>query len=124
MPKVELMNMREFSSVVELSSYTLRYYEKIGLLKHVQRNSSGHRVYTNSDIDWVNFIKRLKDTGMPLVEIQKYASLRDLGIQTVSDRLALLEKHQEHLVDHIRQQNGHLKALEEKISLYKNGKVS
>jgi DNA-binding transcriptional MerR regulator len=124
MPKVALMNMKEFSAEVDLSSYTLRYYEKIGLLKHVQRNSSGHRVYSNRDIDWVNFIKRLKDTGMALAEIQKYASLRDLGVQTVSDRLALLEKHQEHLVDHIRQQNEHLKALEEKISLYKSGKVS
>lgn len=118
------MNMREFSSEVELSSYTLRYYEKIGLLKNVQRNNSGHRVYSNRDIDWVNFIKRLKDTGMALAEIQKYASLRDLGVQTVSDRLTLLEKHHEHLVDHIRQQNEHLRALEEKISLYKNGKMS
>ncbi len=117
------MNMKEFSGVVGLSSYTLRYYEKIGLVKHVRRNSSGHRVYSNRDVDWVNFIKRLKDTGMPLDEIQKYASLRDLGAQTVSDRQELLEKHREYLEKHIRQQNEHLKALEEKINLYKNGKV-
>ena len=91
------MNMREFSDRVELSAYTLRYYEKIGLLKHVQRNTSGHRVYSKKDIDWVKFIKRLKDTGMPLVEIQKYASLRELGTQTVQKRQAILEKHQRNL---------------------------
>jgi len=118
------MNMSEFSNVVELSSYTLRYYEKIGLLKHVQRNSSGHRVYSNKDIDWVSFIKRLKDTGMRLEEIKKYASLRDLGVQTVSDRQELLEKHREHLVEHIREQNEHLQALDVKIGLYKSGKVA
>jgi len=118
------MNMQKFSGVVGLSSYTLRYYEKIGLLKHVQRNSSGHRVYSNRDIDWVNFIKRLKDTGMPLEEIQKYASLRDLGVKTVVDRQELLEIHRENLKEHIRQQNEHLKALEDKIKLYKSGEVS
>lgn len=118
------MNMKKFSGVVGLSSYTLRYYEKIGLLKHVQRNSSGHRVYSDRDIDWVNFIKRLKDIGMPLEEIQKYASLRDLGVKTVVDRQGLLEIHRENLKEHIRQQNEHLKALEDKINLYKNGEVS
>lgn len=118
------MNMKEFSAIVELSSYTLRYYEKIGLLKHVQRNSSGHRIYVSRDIDWVHFIKRLKATGMPLKDIQTYASLRDLGRQTVAARQALLEKHQEHLIEHIRQQNDHLNALNDKINLYKNGKVS
>ncbi|WP_031209955.1 MULTISPECIES: MerR family transcriptional regulator [unclassified Marinobacter] len=118
------MNMREFSDRVELSAYTLRYYEKIGLLKHVQRNTSGHRVYSKKDIDWVKFIKRLKDTGMPLVEIQKYASLRELGTQTVQKRQAILEKHQRNLIEHIRQQNEHLKTLDDKINLYKSGEVS
>ncbi|WP_436323500.1 MerR family transcriptional regulator [Vibrio cidicii] len=118
------MNMQKFSGVVGLSSYTLRYYEKIGLLKHVHRNSSGHRVFSNRDIEWVSFIKRLKDTGMPLEEIQNYASLRDLGANTVVDRQKLLEIHRENLKEHIRQQNEHLKALEDKINLYKKGKVS
>lgn len=118
------MNMKKFSDLVGLSSYTLRYYEKIGLLKHVQRNSSGHRVYSNRDIDWINFIKRLKETGMPLEEIQKYASLRDTGAQTRADRQALLEKHREKLKQHIQQQVEHLDALEVKIDLYKSGKVS
>ncbi|EJC6797614.1 MerR family transcriptional regulator [Vibrio parahaemolyticus] len=117
------MNMKEFSSAVGLSSYTLRYYEKIGLLKHVHRNNSGHRVYTHRDIDWVNFIKRLKETGMPLEEIQEYASLRELGSQTTADRQKLLEVHRDNLIEHIRQQNEHLKRLEEKIDLYKSGKV-
>lgn len=44
---------------------------KIGLLQHVQRNSSGHRDYTNKDLQWIEFVNRLKDTGMPLAEIQQ-----------------------------------------------------
>ena len=61
---------------------------------------------------------------MPLVEIQKYASLRELGTQTVQKRQAILEKHQRNLIEHIRQQNEHLKTLDDKINLYKSGEVS
>ena len=117
------MNMREFSGMVELSSHTLRYYEKIGLLKNVQRNSSGHRVYTQKDLDWVSFIKRLKETGMPLENILQYAALREKGANTTSERQQLLESHQQCLKAHIEQQRQHLLVLEEKINLYKDGKV-
>ncbi|MDF2156129.1 MerR family transcriptional regulator [Vibrio sp. CAU 1672] len=117
------MNMREFSRLVGLSSYTLRYYEKIGLLKNVQRNSSGHRVYTSKDLKWIEFVKRLKDTAMPLEEILEYARLREAGSESVLQRQALLEQHQENLRAHIEQQKSHLAALENKINLYKSGKV-
>lgn len=118
------MNMREFSSLVGLSSHTLRYYEKIGLLKNVQRNSSGHRVYTSKDLMWVSFVKRLKETAMPLEGILVYARLREFGSESLSQRQALLEQHQETLKVHIEQQKKHMIALEEKINLYKCGKVS
>ncbi|QDE33077.1 MULTISPECIES: MerR family transcriptional regulator [Shewanella] len=117
------MNMKAFSTLAGLSSYTLRYYEKVGLLSKIQRNSSGHRVYTAKDLEWVNFVKRLKDTGMPLVKIQEYAKLRALGASTVLNRQQLLEYHKEQLQAHIEQQKNHLLALENKINLYKANKV-
>ncbi|KJG10236.1 MerR family transcriptional regulator [Photobacterium kishitanii] len=117
------MNMREFSSLVGLSPHTLRYYEKIGLLKNVQRNSSGHRAYTSKDLTWIIFVKRLKETAMPLDNILVYARLRELGSESLSQRQKLLELHQETLKVHIAQQEKHMAALEEKINLYKCGKV-
>lgn len=47
------MNMKEFSHLAGLSAYTLRYYEKIGLLKDVRRNSSGHRDFSTKDLEWI-----------------------------------------------------------------------
>jgi len=117
------MNMKEFSSLVDLSSHTLRYYEKIGLLKNVCRNSSGHRVYSEKDLKWLEFVKRLKDTAMPLERILEYARLREAGSSSVYQRQVLLEQHQENLKAHIALQQSHLAALEEKIILYKDGKV-
>ena len=118
-----MMNMSEFSSLVGLSSHTIRYYEKIGLLKNIQRNSSGHRVYSLKDIKWIEFVIRLKETAMPLEEILEYARLREIGSSSVSQRQILLEQHQENLTTHIAQQQSHLAALEDKIKLYKDGKV-
>ena len=117
------MNVSEFSRLVDLSAHTLRYYEKIGLLKNIQRNSSGHRVYTLKDVTWIEFVKRLKDTAMPLDEILEYAKLRELGPESASQRQALLEQHQQNLREHIEEQQKHLAALEQKISLYRDGKV-
>ncbi|MBJ3881100.1 MerR family transcriptional regulator, partial [Salmonella enterica subsp. enterica serovar Typhimurium] len=68
-------------------------------------------------------VKRLKETAMPLEEILEYAKLREVGSQSVPQRQALLERHQENLKRHIEQQKKHLSALEEKIALYKSGKV-
>lgn len=116
------MNIKRFSELTELSLHTLRYYEKIGLLKNVKRNSSGHRVYTDKDADWVAFIKKLKETSMPLETILEYASLRELGSSTVQSRQEILEKHRSNLKEHIRLQKSHLRALEQKIQLYKDKK--
>ena len=117
------MNMREFSNKVGLSSHTLRYYEKIGLLKNIHRNASGHRHYTSQDVAWVTFIKRLKETGMRLNEIVEYARLSDGGSDTLTDRENILSKHREGLIKQISLLEDHLKALDYKINLYKSGKV-
>jgi DNA-binding transcriptional MerR regulator len=117
------MNMSEFSKLTGLSSHTLRYYEKISLLKNIQRNSSGHRFYTNKDVEWISFIIRLKETGMPLDDILKYAQLREQGAASLFERQQLLENHRVILKAHIESQLHHLDALEQKIDLYKSQKV-
>ncbi|MBJ7539675.1 MerR family transcriptional regulator [Marinomonas transparens] len=118
------MNMQAFSKQVGLSAYTLRYYEKIGLLKNIRRNASGHRSYSNKDREWVGFIVRLKETGMPLENILQYAELREIGKGTLVERQQLLEQHQAYLTRHIALQLSHLEALESKINWYKSNKMN
>ena len=117
------MNMAKFSKLTGLSAHTLRYYEKIGLLRNIQRNSKGHRVHTDKDLQWVSFIIRLKETAMPLEQILEYASLREAGTQTMLNRQKILEAHRQTLKKHIDIQLSHLSALEHKIQLYKDPKA-
>lgn len=82
------MTIGELSHATNISEYTLRYYEKKELIR-VKRNDIGRRCYENEDIEWVKFIQRLKDTGMLLRDIEKYAKLRYEGSKTMPERLLI-----------------------------------
>jgi DNA-binding transcriptional MerR regulator len=78
------MSIGELSTASGLSTHTLRYYEKLGVLKPADRAASGHRQYRADAVAWLDFVLRLKITGMPLAEIRKYAQLR-VGIFAAKD---------------------------------------
>jgi DNA-binding transcriptional MerR regulator len=113
-----MMTIQEFARLTGLTVHTLRYYEQIGLLDNIRRASSGHRVYDQHDQLWVAFIKRLKATGMPLREIQRYAVLRKQGESSLSERKQLLEHHAAILQQQLAEQQAHLGALMQKIAHY------
>ncbi|GGY72066.1 MerR family transcriptional regulator [Cellvibrio zantedeschiae] len=114
------MNIKELSEKTHLSAHTLRYYEKIGILPNIQKNSSGHRFYSASDLEWISFVIKLKETGMPLEEIITYARLREQGDATSAERMQLLIKHREVLEAAIARQTNYLAALDAKINFYRN----
>ena len=114
------MNIKEFSKITGLSAHTLRYYEKIGIFQGVIRNSSGHRDFSEKDVLWAEFINRLKETGMPLEQIRKYADLRKQGIRTANARMNLLVNHADALKVKISDEKRHLRKINEKIAYYEN----
>ena len=107
----------EFSELTGLSPHTLRYYEKEGLLT-AARNRGGQRVYLEADLKWVEFIKKLKATGMPVKEIKIYADLRARGNETLASRLDMLKIHRQHILDEMNKWQGHLLSMDEKINYY------
>lgn len=101
-----------------LSTHTLRYYEQIGLLKNIHRNQAGQRVYTHLDLDWIEWIKRLKSTGMPLEQMQEFAQLRIEGKQTFKQRQLLLMQHSQKLQQEIQRLKQELNIVNYKIEFY------
>ena len=108
----------EFSKVTGLGIHTLRYYEHENLIIPL-RNASNRRRYSEKDITWIAFIKRLKATGMPIKEIKKYAVLRAKGDATLSERMEMLIQHRQSLNEQIRQLQEHEAMLDEKIAFYR-----
>ncbi|MBC2236790.1 MerR family transcriptional regulator [Listeria innocua] len=107
-----------FSREVELSIDTLRYYEKEKLILP-KRNEINRRIYDSSDITWINFIKKLKQTGMPIKNIKEYAKLRYLGDQTIEQRMTLLYKQYDILVEKREEIELYTQFLLNKIDIYK-----
>lgn len=102
-----------------LTADTLRYYERDGLmLQPVGRSSTGHRRYTEPDLDWITLITRLRSTGMPIREVRHYASLVRSGGGNEGDRLELLLAHRKAVLDQLAEVQGHLAAIDYKIALY------
>lgn len=108
----------EFSKLTNLGIHTLHYYEHEGLLTP-ERNSGNRRRYSEKDLVWVMFIKRLKDTGMPIKQIQHYAKLRAAGDSTLPDRMELLAAHKNTLCMQIRQLQENMEKLDSKIEFYR-----
>ena len=108
----------EFSRLTNLGIHTLRYYEHENLITP-KRNSSNRRCYSDKDLAWIEFIKRLKDTGMPIKEIQRYAKLRAEGDSTLNERMEMLTVHRESLNEQIKILQEHMAKLDDKIDFYR-----
>lgn len=90
------MHIGEVSQHTGIPVSTLRYYERRGLLRP-GRDAIGQRDYTENDLDWIAFLQRLLDTGMPLAQVERYARLRLAGDSTISERIAMLQQQRARL---------------------------
>jgi DNA-binding transcriptional MerR regulator len=112
------MTIAEAARATGVSAYTLRYYERAGLIDGVDRAASGHRRYDDRDLAWIEVLQRLRATGMPIQRIRRYAELVREGEGNERDRLALLEEHRDAVKATLAQVRKHLAFIERKIEIY------
>ncbi|WP_417694214.1 MerR family transcriptional regulator [Roseibium sp.] len=114
------MKIGVLSQKCGFSSHTIRYYEKIGLLPRADRDAGGRRNYDASILTWLEFLGRLKATGMPIREMLRYADLRQSGPSTQGERRDLLVKHQSAVRRTLVDLQNNLTVLDNKIATYGN----
>ena len=112
------MKISEVSEKFNISADTLRYYEKIGLIPPVNRDSSGVRNYTEEDCNWIEFILCMKNAGLPIKTLVKYVELFQKGDDTIEERKELLMKEREELSIKIENMKNTLDRLDYKIAKY------
>lgn len=108
------------SETVEKSGFsidTLRYYEKVGLLRGVARTTGGQRAFSDKDLAWLDLLRCLRETGMPINQMLRYTELSQ-DDSTVAERLALLEEHAKSVEEMMRTLRGQQKYLKAKIAWY------
>jgi DNA-binding transcriptional MerR regulator len=116
----EIMKIAEVSERYAISSDTLRYYERIGLIPSVNRNASGIRDYGEIDIRRVEFIKCMRSAGLPIEVLIEYVRLVQQGDQTIEARKEILIDQREQLVARMVEMQKTLDILDHKIEVYEN----
>jgi DNA-binding transcriptional MerR regulator len=103
-----------------ISVYTLRFYERAGLLREDVNRVGGRRVYTEEHIEWLVLCSLLRQAGMPLAAIREYAQVVRRGDGTETERLELLRQHQQHVTDQMRDLSRCLDIIGHKIGVYED----
>jgi DNA-binding transcriptional MerR regulator len=102
-----------------VSAHTLRYYERAGLLDPIDRGQSGHRRYAEEDLARIQFLMKLRSTGMPIRQIREYADLVRRGEDTEEARMAMLVAHRDAAREQLEETARHLELIERKIDFYR-----
>jgi DNA-binding transcriptional MerR regulator len=114
------MKIAEVSERYGVSSDTLRYYERIGLIPPVNRNGSGVRDYNELDIRRVEFAKCMRSAGLPIEVLIEYIGLVQHGDQTIETRKEILKEQRELLLSRMQEMQKTLDILDHKIEVYEN----
>lgn len=103
---------------------TLRYYEKIGVLGRIGRTAAGRRRFTAGDLSLLGMLSCLRDTGMPVAEMKRYAELIRAGEHTIADRVALLEAHDRRIDEQVAALLAQQARIRGKIKYYRDAAVT
>jgi DNA-binding transcriptional MerR regulator len=113
------MTISEAAEASGLTTHTLRYYERAGLLEPVAREAGGHRRYAEEDLARISFLSKLRGTGMPIRQVRAYAELLRDGPGNEPARLALLEAHRDAVRARMAEMERHLELIDFKIDNYR-----
>lgn len=88
------LSIGEVAERTGLSVHALRFYEREGLLVGpVRRTTGGRRQYATVDVEWLQICVKLRESGMPLADLRRFAALVRQGPGNEAERLELLDGH-------------------------------
>ena len=108
----------EMAERTGVSIDTLRYYQREGLIRSIQRNSSGHRRYSADDVMWIEVLRCLRATNMSIDQLRHYCNLGEQGDHTQPERLQLLLAHKDKIERKISDMQAALALIDHKIDFY------
>ena len=113
-----MYSIQDVSNKTGLSTHTLRYYEKEGLISGVERSQGGFRQYTDEDLERLGLIRCLKNTGMSIQEIARFVQLTHEGDHTLEERVELLREHRERVLERMAEMQKHLDKVTWKLNFF------
>ncbi|MFG1915435.1 MerR family transcriptional regulator [Micromonospora sp. NPDC048898] len=117
----ETLSIGQVSERTGLSVHTLRFYEQEGVfVSPVRRGSTGRRLYSQDDVDWLTVCVILRASGMPLPALRRYTELVREGAGNEEERLALMREHHGRVTDQIDRLTQSLDLITFKVGVYED----
>ncbi|WP_178024740.1 MerR family transcriptional regulator [uncultured Paenibacillus sp.] len=111
-------SIQEVSSMFNVPSHTLRYYEQEGLLPAIERSENGRRVYQDADLSRIRMILCMRDAGMSLDSIKSFNELDRLDADTLPDKRRIIAEQKSQVEHKIRELQDLLRLLNRKLDHY------
>ncbi len=111
-------SISEVAKITGLTTHTLRYYEKEGLLPFVDRSSSGIREFKESDLEWLSVITCLKNSGMSVKRIKGFIDLCVEGDNSLEERLKIFIEHKKVVEEKMNELQKYMEKIDHKIWYY------
>lgn len=110
--------IKDASKKLNISIYTLRYYDKEGLTPFVKKDENGVRKYTEEDLEWIRLLMNLRDIDMPISNIKEYIKLYLQGDKTIDERRDLMCRYTEYIKKKIENTINNLEMAIRKLKQY------
>jgi len=114
----EWLSPGEMAARCGVSTETLRYYEREGLLTEVARSPSNRRQYSADNVAWVEVLRCLRVTALPIREMRRFAELVRLEDEGLEERLELLVAHRNDVLAQRDALDDALRMIDHKIEVY------
>ncbi|WP_308365576.1 MULTISPECIES: MerR family transcriptional regulator [unclassified Microbulbifer] len=114
-----ILTIREVQERTGISAHALRYYERIGLITGIGRSANGHRVYTSDDVAWIETLKLLRSTGMPIRRVKELDRLRRQGNRGIEARIAYFVQYRDELQCEIESRLAAIATIDKKIDRHR-----
>lgn len=118
MSKVMKYKINQVSKITGISSYTIRYYEKEGIIPPIDRDDKGIRLFSDENLFWIDLVTCLKKTKMPINDIKMIVQLSLKGDSTISERKEILKSHKKNIELQIKELEKSMKKIDQKIDFY------
>ncbi|GAA3601318.1 MerR family transcriptional regulator [Nonomuraea rosea] len=114
------LSIGDVSTATGLGVHALRFFEREELfLRPIPRSAGGQRVYERADVEWLLLCNRLRESGMPIATLKRFAALVRSGPGNEPERLKLLEEHEQAVLDKIADLNASLEVIHGKVVTYR-----
>ena len=117
-------SISEVAKKLDLTVYTLRYYDKEGLMPFVERTPSGTRLFKQSDVDFLKVIQCLKTTGMPIKDIKDFITWCSEGDATLKQRHDMFMERKAIVEAQIEELQKTMEVIDHKCSYYESALIA